>query len=413
MNKINRLGVYTYHEKEEKMQYRVIATNLCISLRKTMGNMKLKTLYTMTLLTVFALAGMTFGADNYTPGAVYTMSNEASGNEILVFDRSADGTLSPAGSYDTGGIGTGGGLGNQGAVVLSEDGRWLFTVNAGSNDISVFALEPEGLNLVDVIPSGGQMPISLTVDRNLLYVLNAGGSAGDMDNISGFIVAQDGTLSALPDSTRPLSMVSTAPAQIGFTANGRVLVVTEKATNNILTYTVGFDGYATGPNVYASVGTTPFGFGFGKRNQLFVSEAFGGATDASAVSSYIAHPDGTLELVSPSVATNQTAACWVVVSEGGRFAYDTNAGSGSLSGFSIAFDGTITLLDADGRTGVTGDGTVPLDMAFSANGKYLYTLNGGDGTIGAFMVNGKGGLMLIAADAAFDLPATSNGLAAR
>jgi 6-phosphogluconolactonase len=376
-------------------------------------SMRLKIFLVLTILSIFVLSGIAFGANEDTLGAVYTMTNSSMGNSILVFDRSADGTLSAAGSYPTGGTGTGGGLGNQGAVVLSQDDRWLFTVNAGSNDISVFAVEPAGLALVDVVSSGGLMPISLTVDRDLLYVLNAGGSVGDTDNISGFIVAADGTLSPLANSTRPLSTASTGPAQIGFTPDGSVLVVTEKATNNILTYTVGRDGYATGPNVYASSGQTPFGFGFGKRNQLFVSEAFGGAPDASAVSSYIAHPDGALELVSPSVATNQTAACWVIVSKGGRFAYDTNAGSGSISGFSIDFDGTIMLLDADGRTGVTGVGTGPLDMAMSTNGRYLYTLNGGDNTIGAFRVDGKGGLTLIAADAASGLPASANGLAAR
>jgi 6-phosphogluconolactonase (cycloisomerase 2 family) len=352
-------------------------------------------------------------AETNAPGAVYTMTNAPMGNSILVFDRAADGTLTEAGSYPTGGTGTGGGLGNQGAVVLSQNDRWLFTVNAGSDDISVFAVEPAGLRLVDIIDSGGMRPISVTVDRNLLYVLNAGGSIGDADNISGFIVAEDGTLSALPGSLRPLSADSTGPAQIGFTPDGRVLVVTEKATNNILTYTVGNDGYAADPTIFASVGTTPFGFAFGKRGQLFVSEAFGGMPDVSAVSSYIVSPDGALEVVSPSVGNLQTAACWVIVKKGGRFAYDTNTGSGSISGYSISFDGTISLLDADGRTGVTGDGTAPLDMALSVNGQYLYTLNGGNETISAFRVDGKGGLTLIAADAIVGLPDRSNGLAAR
>jgi 6-phosphogluconolactonase (cycloisomerase 2 family) len=374
--------------------------------------MRLKIFLTITLFAVFALSGMVLAGTN-APGAVYTMTNAPTGNSILVFDRTADGMLIEVGSYSTGGTGTGGGLGNQGAVVLSQNDRWLFTVNAASHDISVFAVEPTGLNLVDRISSGGMRPISLTVDRNLLYVLNAGGSVGATDNISGFIVANDGTLSPLPGSERPLSSASTAPAQIGFTPDGSVLVVTEKGPNNILTYTVGHDGYAADPTIYASVGTTPFGFAFGKRGQLFVSEAFGGAPDASAVSSYIVSPDGALEVVSPSVATHQTAACWLIVTKGGRFAYETNAGSGSISGYRINSDGTITLLDADGRTGVTGDGTGPLDMALSVNGQYLYTLNGGNETISAFRVNGKGSLTLIAADAAVGLPDGSNGLAAR
>lgn len=374
--------------------------------------MKVKIVLAITLLTVFALSGMALGWGNHHTGAVYTMTNSASGNSILVFKRSWNGRLTEAGSYATGGMGSGDGLGNQGAVVLSKNNRWLFAVNAGSNDISVFAVKRRGLKLVDKIDSGGLRPISLTVDRRILYVLNAGGSVGAEDNITGFKISRKGTLSPLPGSTRPLSADSTAPAQIAFSNDGEVIVVTEKATNNILVYTVEGCGYVDGPTVYASVGMTPFGFAFGRGSQLFVSEAFGGAPDASAVSSYSMSSDGDLEVVSPSVATNQTAACWVVVTKDGRFAYDTNAGSGSISGFRIDNDASISLFDADGRTGVTGDGSGPLDMALSSNGKYLYSLNGGNNTISAFRVTGKGALITIDVEAAV-IPAGANGLAAR
>lgn len=373
--------------------------------------MRLKIFLTITLFAVFALSGMALGEGNHYPGAVYTMTNSPGGNSILVFDRTADGMLVEAGSYDTGGTGTGGGLGNQGAVLLSKNNRWLFVVNAGSDDISVFAVKRRGLKLVDRIGSGGRRPISLTVDRRILYVLNAGGSVGAEDNITGFKITRNGTLSPLPGSTRPLSADSTGPAQIAFSNDGEVIVVTEKATNNILVYTVEGYGYVGDPKVYASVGATPFGFAFGKRSHLFVSEAFGGAADASAVSSYVVSKDGELEVVSPSVATNQTAACWVVVTKDGRFAYDTNAGSGSISGFHISYDGSITLLDADGRTGVTGDGSGPLDMALSNNGRFLYSLNSGNNTISAFRVTQKGRLIPIDVEAA-GVPDGANGLAA-
>lgn len=373
--------------------------------------MKVKILLAITLLAVFSLSGIALGSDNHYRGAVYTMTNSSAGNSIVAFNRTRDGRLIDAGSYATGGLGSGDGLGNQGAVVLSKNNRWLFVVNAGSNDISVFAVGRRGLKLIDRIDSGGLRPVSLTVDRRILYVLNAGGSAGAEDNITGFKIARNGTLSPLPGSTRPLSADSTGPAQIAFSSDGEVIVVTEKATNNILVYTVEGCGYVSGPTVYASAGMTPFGFAFGKGSQLFVSEAFGGAPDASAVSSYIVSSEGELEVVSPSVATNQTAACWVVVTKDGRFAYDTNAGSGSISGFRINNDGGITLLDADGRTGVTGDGSVPLDMAFSRNGRYLYSLNGGNNTISAFLVTENGHLIPIDVEAAV-VPAGANGLAA-
>jgi 6-phosphogluconolactonase len=373
--------------------------------------MRPKTFFTLLALAVLFLLGTApAGHSQETPGAVYTMTNSTGGNSVWVFDRASNGRVvgTPT-SYATGGTGTGAGLGNQGGVVMSQDGRWLFVVNAGSNDISAFAVEPTGLRLVDVADSGGGQPISLAVDRNLLYVLNAGGAG----NISGFTVGPDGTLSPLPGSTRSLSGTSTGPAQIGFTPDGNVLVVTEKAANNILTYTVGSDGYASGPTVHASSGETPFGFAFGKRGQLFVSEAFGGGADLSAASSYIVSPDGDVEVVSASVGTTETAACWLIVTKGGRFLYTTNTGSGSVSGYAISFDGSITLLDADGRTGDTGAESRPIDMALSADGRYLYTLNGGNHSISVFRVQANGKLIRIAATAVMDLPEGTNGLAAR
>lgn len=345
-------------------------------------------------------------------GAVYTMSNDPTGNEVIAFPRSADGTLGPGVSYATGGDGTGAGLGNQGGVALSENNRWLFVVNAGSDSISVFRVRPDGLYLVGEFDSGGVQPISLTVDRDLLYVLNAGGNAGDVDSITGFTVGRDGTLDPIAGSTRPLSSDVTAPAQIEFSSDGNVLVVTEKGTNSIDTYVVGVDGIATGPTVFPSEGSTPFGFTISRQNQLFVSEAAGGVADASSLSSYLLLDDGNLQVISSAVPTTETAACWAVVTGNGRYVYTTNAGSGTISGYSVDHEGRISLLDPDGRTGVPGPGTVPLDMAFSENDRYLYSLNSGDGTISAFRVNSRGMLFPVDLMAAQGLPAGVNGLAA-
>ena len=96
------------------------------------------------------------------PGAVYTMSNGAERNAILIFDRLSDGRLVRAGAVATGGTGTGAGLGNQGGVVLTGNEKWLLAVNAGSNSISVLQVRRRGLRLVDVEPSGGVRPISVT-----------------------------------------------------------------------------------------------------------------------------------------------------------------------------------------------------------------------------------------------------------
>lgn len=344
-------------------------------------------------------------------GAVYTMTNASEGNAVLVFKRDRRGGLTPAGEYLTEGLGTGAGLGNQGAVILDPSNRWLFVVNPGSNEISVFAVEDDALSLVDRESSNGEVPISLTYSHNLLYVLNAGGSVGGSDSITGFTVGADGSLTAIPDSTRPLSADSVGPAQIQFNEDGDVLVVTEKGSNTIVTYTVDSLGNPSAPIPQVSVGPTPFGFAFGKRDQMFVSEAAGGAVGEGTVSSYRVGKNGVLDVIDPSVSTTETAACWVVVSNDGRFAYTTNAGSGSVSGYKISFDGELRLLDRNGRTGRTGKNSGPLDMSLSNDGRNLYTLNSGNASIGVFRVKSDGGLQRMRTQ--WNLPSTANGLAAR
>jgi 6-phosphogluconolactonase (cycloisomerase 2 family) len=358
----------------------------------------------LACLSLFSFPAEAKGRRPPFPGAVYTATNALSGNEILVFHRMHDGRLAPAGAVSTGGLGTGADLGNQGGLILTGDEKWLLAVNAGSDEISVFRVRRRGIELVHVEPSNGSVPISLTEHDGLVYVLNAGS-----DSITGFWLERDGDLSPISRSTRPLSGSGTGPAQIQFDPRGKVLVVTEKNTNNIVTYEVDRSGRPGFAQVMDSNGETPFGFAFGKRGQLFVSEAFGGAPDASAVSSYDVDRGGELETVSASVGTTETAACWVVVTRDGRFAYTTNTGSGSISGYSIEFDGEIELLDADGRTGVTGSGSSPIDMSIA--GRFLYSLNGGTGTVGVFRIAHDGSLLRL--PFAAGLPAGVNGLAAR
>jgi 6-phosphogluconolactonase len=347
------------------------------------------------------------GLPFFSVGAVYTASNAANANAVLIFDRSFDGRLRGAGSVATGGKGSGAGLGNQGGVVLSDDERWLLVANAGSADVSVFQVLRRGLRLVSRTPSGGVKPISVTIHKRLVYVLNAGS-----DSITGFRLSRHGTLEPIAGSTRALSGTGVDPAQIAFSPSGDLLVVTEKAVNQIVTYQVDEHGMPGDAQAQPSAGQTPFGFAFGRREQLFVSEAFGGAADQSAISSYeVDDDDGVLHTVSPSVGTTETAACWVVVTPDGRFVYTTNTGSGSITGYEADFDGTLTILNADGRTGVTGNGSTPIDLALSRGGHFLYDLNSGTHTIGAFFVTHTGALIRLTFTGG--LPASANGLAAR
>lgn len=335
---------------------------------------------------------------------VYTMSNASSGNAVLAFEQRGD-TLVPAGSFPTQGVGSGGGLGNQGAIVLSDDGETLLAVNAGSDEVSVFRVNANGLSLADKVSSGGVRPISIAVHEDWVYVLNAGGSG--IGNITGFVLTSRDTLKPIPGSTRPLSGPATAPAQVEFNPEGDTLVVTEKATNIIDTYTVDDDGIATGPVSHVSSGITPFGFSFNKRGILIVSEAFGGAANASAVSSYALHK-GSLRLLSASVPDLQSAVCWIVVTKNGRFAFGSNTGSNNISSYSVGRDGALTLL----ASVAASTGAAPIDMALRGNSKFLYVLNATAHSIDVLRVDRRNG-QLTPVTSVSGLPAGANGLVAR
>src|SRR2546427_9361525 len=332
--------------------------------------------------------------------AVYTLTNQVAGNAVAVFDRAADGTLTAAGTIATGGTGTGGGLGSQGAVALSDDGRRLFAVNAGSNDVSVFSVGPAGLSLASRTGSGGTLPISLTVHGNVLYVLNAGGSG----NISGFTVGPTGDLTPITGSTQSLSGTNVGPAQVAFSPDGRQLVVTEKNTSLLDVYAVDANGAAGARTSFTSAGGTPFGFAFGPRHVLLVSEA---AAPGSA-SSYVLGSDGQLRLASGSVLTHQGAPGWAVLTHDGRFGVPGHR-SGSASGLSIAGDGSISLSDANGASALIGAGVN--EHALSSNSRYLYVLQtGGAQAIHAFRIERDGHLAPLGPVSG--LPAGTRGLAA-
>jgi 6-phosphogluconolactonase (cycloisomerase 2 family) len=359
-------------------------------------------------ISIFAISPTSSAAAATQVGKLYTMSNATTGNEILAYNRLSDGSLSPLGTMPTKGTGTGSGLGNQGAITLSSDGFFLFAVNAGSNSVSSFRITPTGLNLVNTFDSGGVSPVSITEDRGRMFVLNAG-NASTPGNIFGFQVSSDGSLRKMYYTMRSLSdrKVTTGAAQVSFSNNGKQLIVTEKTTNLILTYNVNILGIPSRPIINPSSGITPFGFAVGKRNQIFVSNAAGGAADASSLSSYSIASKDPLQLISPEVATQETAACWVVLTPDGRYAFTTNTGSGTISSFLIDFDGKATLANDD--AGVTGQGTGPIDMGISPDSKHLYTLNSGNASISSFMVGEDGNLT--SAGATSGLPAGANGLA--
>jgi 6-phosphogluconolactonase len=309
---------------------------------------------------------------------VYTESNAAAGNQLLVFAQSEDGLLALASAIPTHGLGSGGGLSNEGALAMSPGGSLLFAVNAGNNSISAFRIDGGTVDFLATTPSGGLTPVSLAVYDDLLYVLNQGSDA-----ITGFRIHDNGRLEALPGSTQRLSGAAVGGAQLLFSSGGDFLIATEKLGSQIGVFALVGDIAQPG-QFQQSFGPVPFGFAVDRRDRLAVSEAGG-----SNVTSYALDTDtGGLSVISGSVPTNQAAACWVTETPNGHFAFTGNAGSGSVSVFSIDNAGRLAEL---GSTQISATAHTT-DLVVSANGKFLFALDGGIGTINAFRIGADGHL---------------------
>jgi 6-phosphogluconolactonase (cycloisomerase 2 family) len=320
-----------------------------------------------------------------TVGGVFVSTNGLNGNAVVAFARAADGTLTPTGTFATGGTGIGGvgdPLASQFAVALSHNAKFLVVVNAGSNDVSSFAVDGGSLTLVDRASSGGDRPVSVTISNGYVYALNT------ISNTIGVLeLGNDGSLTALPGKTKALAAGANGAAEVRANPTGSLVVVTERVSTRLESFAVNQDGSLGDPVVTAAAGTTPFGFDFTTRGQVIVSEA----ASASA-SSYETNADGSLSVVSAAASTLQRATCWLIVNNSGRFAYTANAGTANITGFSIDAKGTLTRLAASGVTGDLGAGAQPLDLDMSRNGDFLYVMKNGTGTVGAFAVNGDGSL---------------------
>jgi 6-phosphogluconolactonase (cycloisomerase 2 family) len=336
-------------------------------------------------------------AQNQTVGGVFVSTNDINSNSVVAFARAADGSLTPTGTFATGGTGIGGvgdPLASQFAVALSKNAQFLVVVNAGSNDVSSFVVDGGSLTLVDRASSGGVRPVSVTISNGRVYALNT------ISNTIGVLaLGSDGSLTPEPAKTKALAAGANGAAEVRANPTGDLVVVTERVSNRLETFAVAPDGSLGSPVVTAAAGTTPFGFDFTPRGQVIVSEA----ASASA-SSYETNVDGTLSVVSAAAPTLQRAPCWLIVNNAGRFAFTANAGTSNLTGFAIDAQGRLTRLTPSGVSADLGAGAQPLDLDMSRNGNFLYVMKNGTGTIGAFAVAGDGSLTALA-----DTP----GLAAR
>jgi len=359
---------------------------------------------------LYSVRGQAQYAPSDEAGAVFVMNNSAVRNEVISFTRGRDGSIQKAGTFATGGRGSGGvtdPLESQGALTLSQDRSLLFAVNAGSGELSVFRVHGSNLALVSRAATQGSEPNAVAQHGNLVYVLNVGGSS----NVVGFTLHFGGELRPIPHSIRFLTTNNSEAASLAFSPDGRFLLVSERATNNVEVFPVRSDGTLGSAVINSDLAPGTFAATIARNGAVIVSETGpNGGSNASTVSSYSLLTSGTLSPVSTGVPTLGDANCWNAVTPDGRYVYVSNAGSSTIAGFSIGTYGGLTPIGAT-VVGNNPTGSGNLDIAVSSDSKFLYSLNSGNGTIGIFGVQQDGTLINLGESEAISAKAGFNGIA--
>jgi len=362
------------------------------------------------LLATIATASTTIGVVAFAPlanattanhdggrHAVFIQTNAASGNAVVSYSRDSAGHLTKFATYPTGGKGASQDgavvdpLASQGSLTYDARHRLLFAVNAGSDSVTVFRVDGARLQRQQVVSSHGQMPTSVSVVKDLVYVLDAANDG----KITGFSINRSDRLVHISDSTRSLGLSNPAnpnflqsPSQVAVTPDARAVIVATKSNGVLDVFTLDRHGSPSAtPIPTQSAGAVPFALSFDKVGRLLVGEASGGE------SSYRVQRDGELTTISAHVANGQAALCWSVIAKG--FIYVANAGSNTITGYSENGRGQLALLNSSGVTATTDAG--PVDLAATLNGRFIYQLATGAGAIDEFKVNDDGSLTRIGA----------------
>jgi len=346
------------------------------------------------------------GFDGYSGpgdgGAVFTMTNpNGAANAVIMFSRDNRGALNMVGSFATGGngglrSGPPDPLKSQGSLMLTQDGKWLLAVNAGSNSISVYQVQNNGLNLIGTTASGGTFPVSLTISSNEVFVLNA-----STPNITGFNLSNKGKLTSIAGSTDVLpSGGSYLYTQVGFDNYGKWLVVSDLGDSAILAAPVNSSGIPGAWQSSPSSGPAPFGFIFDARDNLLVVQA-----GNSAVSSYRVLSNGMLSPIVEAFNPTSSTSCWIVEDQTDDV-FTTNPGTNNISSYQDGDNsGNVSWLIPSAASGIT-----TIDEGITNGGDFLYALAPGVG-IDGYKISHDGTLKPVGTFPATGITGNSQGIA--
>jgi len=330
------------------------------------------------------------GANNSVVGAVFAATNDVKTNEVVMYTRTGAGALKYVGNFATGGRGEGGindPLQSESSMTLTSDHKFLIVVNSGSSNVSVFAVYPNTLSLVDTKSTEGGNPVSVTVHDNLVYVANVGGTY----HTAGYHLQPWGELEFIPNSKQPLSTLDTEPGAIAFSPDGTKVIVTERQSSKIDVFTVASDGSLTNAKVTAAQGVEPFGAAFTPSGSLLVSEAGSGA-----VSSYEINSDNSLGVITSKSPSSGAATCWVI--SAGKYAFATNAVSSSVSSYTLSSAGALApqgfaVTEASSQAAIfpgVGKTAFPIDLAATPDDQFVYVVYSVLGKVIGYQVSADG-----------------------
>lgn len=339
--------------------------------------------------------------DPATTHHLYTETN-VTGNAIAHLVRADDGSVSLKNAFATGGAGTNTGadpLVSQNSVIVSDDHKTLFAVNAASNSVSAFAIDVASgdLTLLAHNATTGTFPVSLAQRSGKLYVLFQGSHT-----VQAFS-AGSGSLGAAIGSY-DIPGAGPKPTQITISPDGKFLVVSAgTASNTLVAYPIAADG-TLGAAVASSAGVvSPFAGAFLSNGIFLSSVAAGHALQSLTFSAGAFTTNGT-----PVVGDPAGAPCWLAITPDGRFAYTGDGGSGTIVSYTVGSSGSLTLLNAKAANesiAVAGDTWI------SADGKFLYTAYLAAGQVIAYAIGTDGALTKIGSAVTVTPGNTMQGLA--
>lgn len=313
---------------------------------------------------------------------IYTMTNVAGPNAVAAFDLDPEtGLLQFQALYPTGGIGNPNTVrSSQNAMVT--DGNYLYVVNPGSNNISVFQINEHGrLTLMGApMPSGGILPVSVAVSRQgFMYVANQGDFTATPANYTGFR-SENGQLTPIPNSTIPLTLKS-KPSQLLFSDDGKFLVGARPAASTIDTFHVSDSGQLERLGEFTGqAGAFAMEFNPVIRHQLVFTLALlpGSAT-------YELTGANELHLLSSAKDPFAVDPCWLVVRKDGKALWLSGFFESGVSLHEIGPNGELTFV---GKHDTSSFGQFSTFLVSDEDQRFMYELIPGSNVIHSMRITG-------------------------